>query len=978
MTTFGSLFDTSKSSGGGMGPVDTKRVALAPLYEAGTVTKITGWVYGSDSNKAVKAILYDKSSANPGALLKASDERTILTADANAAVDFTWATANPHLVAGNYALGYHLGAGGGGWNFAAGTGTQGWTGSDTYSDGTADPFGTAVGDQYQLVIYATYTPDVVDVTPPVVSITSPAAGTTQTGTITVNVTATDNVNVKTVDLLAAGVVFQTVTAAIGQTSFSFTVDTRAFVNNKIVNLSARATDPQGNTATTTAVPITINNSSVYIPELSGDKITEYRLNKEKFGSAVKVLEYDRFALNVLDYGAIPDGEVNPATGVVSGTDNTVAFQTAADAAYALGCREVTVPHAGPSKFIHGDGSPLDRGYRIGGQVTLKRNVAFIGAAEGKTGGNQGAGVSGGHATSLALEIPPSANPTLLIENSSTSAFVLQNANTFKNFNFLWPGQIKPPYSGVSPTVFPAGIEMQGHDMKIENLTDYNSYIFIKRTGGSVHTHIKGIASSSHKSIIQDTGEFAEWEISEIDYNGGTIYNSGVNTEPIGPLLDLYTAGPSFLHHVGINCSWLNKQEAIRVTTSGFGLIMDNIWIDTITGRSVISINQASYGGGNFAAINQYNNLHITRGCTAKYALTISYPDANLGGGANQNSHQISNSHFWQKVLLVGGAEYLFSNCILQAGFDLNGTSTSSALGQRLQISNSTGGGSSGSGGGAWLRSRGGKNFVQMSNIGANQLSQVLYCDRVALALGTVTITIASPAVLTMASHELHIGQPVTIATTGALPTGLTAGTTYYVSSAGFATDTFQLSTSFANALTGTSINTSGSQSGTHTLSTVPGTLHVANLDGLRTLRWTIPAGTILATGETVIGEEFEVVPAGTSISWEMTVMETMGTGANGDQWKIAKTYGATNAVLFTSNLGPASGGGTTYVGGSRATGPILGNWFSEMVDPIYSFAESGPGGNFVGGWEIRYINNTGAPVTVPARGFHLTLTYCCM
>jgi hypothetical protein len=32
----------------------------------------------------------------------------------------------------------------------------------------------------------------------------------------------------------------------------------------------------------------------------------------------------------------------------------------------------------------------------------------------------------------------------------------------------------------------------------------------------------------------------------------------------------------------------------------------------------------------------------------------------------------------------------------------------------------------------------------------------------------------------------------------------------------------------------------------------------------------------------------------------------------------------------------------------------------------------------VGGWEIRYINNTGAPVTVPARGFHLTLTYCCM
>jgi len=46
----------------------------------------------------------------------------------------------------------------------------------------------------------------------------------------------------------------------------------------------------------------------------------------------------------------------------------------------------------------------------------------------------------------------------------------------------------------------------------------------------------------------------------------------------------------------------------------------------------------------------------------------------------------------------------------------------------------------------------------------------------------VTITIASPGVITWSSHGLSKGQPVQFSTTGALPTGITAGTTYYVSS----------------------------------------------------------------------------------------------------------------------------------------------------------------------------------------------------
>jgi microcystin-dependent protein len=78
------------------------------------------------------------------------------------------------------------------------------------------------------------------------------------------------------------------------------------------------------------------------------------------------------------------------------------------------------------------------------------------------------------------------------------------------------------------------------------------------------------------------------------------------------------------------------------------------------------------------------------------------------------------------------------------------------------------------------------------------------------ASATVTITIASPALITWTANGLSNGWPVQFATTGALPTGLVAGATYYVVSA--ATNTFQV----AAAPGGTPINTSGSQSGTQT------------------------------------------------------------------------------------------------------------------------------------------------------------------
>ena len=80
---------------------------------------------------------------------------------------------------------------------------------------------------------------------------------------------------------------------------------------------------------------------------------------------------------------------------------------------------------------------------------------------------------------------------------------------------------------------------------------------------------------------------------------------------------------------------------------------------------------------------------------------------------------------------------------------------------------------------------------------------------------TVTMTIASPCVVSWNSHGMNDGDPVVFTTTGALPTGLTAGSTYYVKSP--STNSFNVSATPG----GSAINTSGSQSGTHTAVSAP-------------------------------------------------------------------------------------------------------------------------------------------------------------
>ena len=82
--------------------------------------------------------------------------------------------------------------------------------------------------------------------------------------------------------------------------------------------------------------------------------------------------------------------------------------------------------------------------------------------------------------------------------------------------------------------------------------------------------------------------------------------------------------------------------------------------------------------------------------------------------------------------------------------------------------------------------------------------------------GTMTLTIAGPAVLSLSTHTMVTGDYFKLTTSGALPTGLTASQTYYAHV--IDANTFHACLTKDDAVNLTNyITTTGSQSGTHTL-----------------------------------------------------------------------------------------------------------------------------------------------------------------
>jgi hypothetical protein len=116
------------------------------------------------------------------------------------------------------------------------------------------------------------------------------------------------------------------------------------------------------------------------------------------------------------------------------------------------------------------------------------------------------------------------------------------------------------------------------------------------------------------------------------------------------------------------------------------------------------------------------------------------------------------------------------------------------------------------------------DIASPGNIGEIFTSGASSLGNIALGPATVTISIANPAVITWAGNPFYnanatnhgCGGIVNFTNSGgALPTGITSGTGYFVTcNAALTSGAFNISTSVANAIAGTTVTTSGSQSGT--------------------------------------------------------------------------------------------------------------------------------------------------------------------
>jgi hypothetical protein len=238
------------------------------------------------------------------------------------------------------------------------------------------------------------------------------------------------------------------------------------------------------------------------------------------------------------------------------------------------------------------------------------------------------------------------------------------------------------------------------------------------------------------------------------------------------------------------------------------------------------------------AAGEHDWINVTRGGTNPYDISdVSFGSA---GTSNNTTHFLGTG----LVSMAGGLTVTgtttlstglaLSNLATQATNTVTGNATSgSAVPTALAVGSCSTAGSalnwttnSGFGCNTAIDAATSTGVTNASAATAGKVGEVMevHCvvGAAAAAASTITVTIASPAVVTWSSHTFtttgspaNYTCPINFTTTGALPTGLVVGTNYYIIGSSVSGDTFQLADTAAHALAGTNaVNTSGSQSGT--------------------------------------------------------------------------------------------------------------------------------------------------------------------
>jgi len=155
---------------------------------------------------------------------------------------------------------------------------------------------------------------------------------------------------------------------------------------------------------------------------------------------------------------------------------------------------------------------------------------------------------------------------------------------------------------------------------------------------------------------------------------------------------------------------------------------------------------------------------------------------------------------------------------------------------------------------------------------------------------TVTLSIATPCVVSWVNHLLVDDTAVQFTTTGALPTGIVADQVYYVVDSDF--DTFKL----ALEPGGTPINTGGSQSGTHTAIATVHSVYEAKLESAQataTVSGTVMSVTGVASGVLAVG----MIVSGSGIVAGTRIV-SFGNGSGGTGTYIVSISQGSGATIF--------------------------------------------------------------------------------
>jgi len=151
-----------------------------------------------------------------------------------------------------------------------------------------------------------------DVTPPTSSITSPLDGSTVSGTVSVNISASDNIGVAKVELWKNSALFGTDTLS----PFSFNWNTAKDVNGSHA-FQAKAYDAAGNTGISTITAVTVSNTSDTItPSVSITKPANNSTLASKGNTTIAAVAFDNVAVTQIDIlfdGILKTSCLNAAT-----------------------------------------------------------------------------------------------------------------------------------------------------------------------------------------------------------------------------------------------------------------------------------------------------------------------------------------------------------------------------------------------------------------------------------------------------------------------------------------------------------------------------------------------------------------------------------------------------------------------------------------------------------------------------------------